>query len=138
MTIMVLAVALLGAAAIPAPTAIPPWRTDACADVAYAPFDAPNVQVTDLERRGNDVVVKFRVERFVADPTFPNASDRGLIYVQLDDRTGTYLGTRTRPEEDVVVAYGNLKSGGHRIAIELISAHRTRPSVAVKCFAIPS
>lgn len=83
-------------------------------------------------------MVKFRVERFTADPTFPSVSDRGLIYVQLDDRPGIYLGARTRPDEDVVVAYANLKPGRHRVAIELISGYRTRPSVAVKCFGIPS
>jgi hypothetical protein len=36
----------------------------------------------------------------------------------------------------VVVAYANLKPGRHRVAIELISGYRTRPSVAVKCFGI--
>jgi len=136
-TILFLALAL-GATAIPGPTAIPPWRPDTCTEIAYAPFDTPNIQITALERHGSDVFVKFRAERFVADPDFPNVSDRGLIYVQLDDYPATYLGTRTRPEEDVVVAYTNLKPGRHRIAIELISAHRTRPSVAVKCFGIPS
>ncbi len=79
--------------------------TEECTDVAYAPVRRPERPITDLECRGSDVLVKFRVEHFVADPAFPNVSDRGLIYVQLDDRSATYLGTHTRPEDDVVVGY---------------------------------
>ncbi len=92
----------------------------------------------DAERRGNDVVVKFRVERFLADASFPGVSDRGLIHVPLDDRPPTYFGARTRPDEDVIVAFTALKPGRHRVAIELISTHSTRPSVAMRCFATPS
>lgn len=127
--------AMLVGAAIPSAT-LPPWQPNACVDVSSGQLDQPNVRITEFGENRGEIIVKFRIELFRGDPAFPDRTDRGMIFVQLDAERGTYLAVRTSPEEDSAIAYTGLSKGPHRIAVQLVSAHATPPSTAIRCFSV--
>jgi hypothetical protein len=134
--LIALAAVLLGVGstvAIPPPVT-PPWDKRTCVDAGYAPFDSTNVQVTDLALSGGDAVLRFRVERFIADPGFPAVSNRGMIFVQLDNERGAYLAVLTRTNDEQTLIYPHLDGGPHRILVELVTTYPGRRSFATKCF----
>jgi hypothetical protein len=130
------------AAAVPPPvaaTTLPPVPADVLdqknCTVRVGQIDAPSLHFHDTAFVGKDVFLTVEVNRFQG--RYPVIEDGrfGVAYVQLDAGPGLYT-TADFVGNRRILAFHNLSTGRHRVAMALLSGIRYVPAAA-QCFDVP-
>lgn len=104
-------------------------------NVRFSKIDASAVTFHDLAFVGKDVYFIVDVNRFQGRLPLARDARFGVAYIQLDAGPGLYTTADFQPNRRVI-AFHDLSSGRHRLAMALLSGTNYVP-VYAQCFDVP-